>query len=457
MTVVSRALAVVSALACIAVSLVPGVPAARGAGEAIAVISPSNTAGIPPAQLSQIGQAIYDGIAASGQYDVRGGGPLKVDNSAYGDALTNGLTAGSKAGAAQIVLTDVLSVANGKVLYRMTTYRISPVAFGRSEVFQQAFPPGDAHAFSAQFATNLAALEAGRTYTGTIYAIGTSGLTSDTGSANGFHLGQRFNVVRSGKKVAEAQITQITDVNAIVTIQNPTQGYQPQVGDLLISQEPGPAIPPAEANHSNAALTVIGLLVGVGAALLALGHQGQAAAVSCPGPTPTGPGCGASPTPSGGSFLVAFTGASSPNSQTPTLTFTFSQPVNTTGITFNSTTFAFVTDMFAPSNNVPIQALVGSTPTFDPTGTILTVNVVSPLQIGDAYVFNFTSSIVSTTAIPLTPGQFRYPSSGTIASAARHPLPAAHTVNSANGNGHGNGGTGTGNNGNGGAIPKPNH
>ncbi|MBV8171459.1 MAG: hypothetical protein JO219_05975 [Candidatus Eremiobacteraeota bacterium] len=456
---ISRALAILSALACIAVSLVPSVPAARGAGEAIAVIAPSNTAGASPQTIAQIGQSIYDGISASGQFDVKGGGPIHVDAASTGDTLTSALAAGSRAQAAQILLTDVLKIADGKVLYRMTTYRISPVAFGRSQVFQQAYPVKDARAFAAQFATDLAALEAPRTYTGTIYAVGPDGVTSDTGSANGFHLGQRFNVVRSGKKVAEAQITQITDANAIVSISNPTPNYQAAVGDLLISQEPGPAIPPAASNSNNGALTLIGLLVGVGAALLALGHHGEAAAVNCPGPTPSGPGCGTpSPSPSGGSFLVSLTGVSSPNSQTPTLTFTFSQPVNTAGITFNTTQFAFVTDQFNPANQVSLQALIGSTPTFDPTGTILTVTVVAPLQIGDAYLFNFTSSITSTTAVPLTPNQFRYPSSGTIVSAAKHAQSAPLPANNSHGNGNGGAGTGAGNNGNhGAATPRPGH
>ncbi|MBV8222614.1 MAG: hypothetical protein JO293_04590, partial [Candidatus Eremiobacteraeota bacterium] len=84
----SRALAMLCALACISVSLVPGAPAARGAGPlAIAVMSPTDTAGAPPQIVHQVGQAIYDGLVASGQYNVRGGGPLPSDISPAGDSL----------------------------------------------------------------------------------------------------------------------------------------------------------------------------------------------------------------------------------------------------------------------------------------------------------------------------------------------------------------------------------
>ena len=157
----TRALAALLTIVCISVSLVPSAPAARGAGTtAIAVIAPTNTAGAPPQVLQQVGQAIYDGLVASGQYDMRGGGPLNVGSTAIGESLGEAAAAASKVNASQVLLTDVLSVGGGKILYRMTTYRVDPLAFGRSQVFQTAFPAADPRAFGAQFATSLAALEA---------------------------------------------------------------------------------------------------------------------------------------------------------------------------------------------------------------------------------------------------------------------------------------------------------
>ena len=274
---------------------------------------------------------MYDGVVASGRYDVKGGGPLKIQLASDGDALAAALSAGSKAEADQVLITDVLKVTNGKILYRMTIYRIDPVTFGRSQVFQQPFPPTDAHVFSSQFGSDLAALEAPRTNTGTIYAVEASGVYTDTGAANGFHLGQRFNVVRLGKKVAEAQISGITDVNATIEILNPTPSYRPEVGDLLISQEPGPAIPVNNTmtkSGGNGALDVIALLVGAGAALLAIGHHGNPATLDCPPPTPSGSSC-VSPSPTGtgaGSFTVIESSVvGSLNQRIPTFTLHLQQ------------------------------------------------------------------------------------------------------------------------------------
>lgn len=455
LTTMSRALALLAALACAAVAIVPGVPAARGAGAvSIAVVGPENSGGVTPAILAQVGQAIYDGIVSSGRYDVRGGGPLKIQVGLDGDSLGAALAAASRAGADQVVVSDVLKLANGKIVYRMSIYKVSPVTFGRSQVFQQAFPPSDQRVFASQFGHDLASLEAPRTNTGTIYAVSASGILSDTGAANGFHLGQRFNVVRTGKKVAEAQISQITDVNATLQILNPSPSYQPQVGDLLISQEPGPAIPVSTDLHSggNGALDVIALIVGAGAAILALGHHGNPATQVCPPPTPSGAGC-VSPSPTGtgaGSFTVILSSVSAPNPRQPTFTFTFSKPVQGSAtFNFSDTTKIYVLDQVPPAPAGPPGPLTGfagatATAAFDGAGTTLTVTVTGALTPGHAYFINFTSAVTATDSTMLTPASFRYPSSGTVTLFATHPMPAVRAPNPSAPNG---GSSGAGNNG----------
>jgi hypothetical protein len=468
-TTLSRVLAVFTALACIAVAVMPMAGPARGAGSvSLVVVTPENSGHVSEAVLSQVGQAMYDGVVGTGRYDVRGGGPVKVQPSNDGDVLTAALSAGSHAGAQQVLVSDIIQLGDGKVVYRMSIYHVNPVVFGRSQVFQQHFPPTDPRVFASQFGTDLAALEAPRTPTGTIYQV-TGGILADTGSSTGFHLGQRFNVVRDGKKVAEAQIAQISDAYATMQILNPSPSYQPQIGDLLISQEPGPAIPPATGGGGggNSALTVIGLLVGVGAALLAIGHQGTPATVLCPGPTPSGPTC-VTPTPSGGvgGFTVtesSLTGAP----LTPTFQFTFSKPVlNAASFNFSDVTLLNVQAQPPPPSTLqpqmPLNTLGGAIGTFDATGTVMTVVVSGSLTAGFAYFINFTNLIIATDGTPLTFASIRYPSSGTLSRVVR-PLNAGNgglNVTAPGGAGS-NGGAGSsggaGTNGNGGSKggPKP--
>jgi hypothetical protein len=460
LTMMSRALAVLAALACTAVAIIPGVPAARGAGAvAIAVITPENTGGVTPAVLSQVGQAIYDGVVASGRYDVKGGGPLKIQLASDGDALAAGLSAGSRAEADQVLISDVLKIANGKILYRMTIYKINPVTFGRSQVFQQPFPPTDPHVFSSQFGSDLATLEAPRTNTGIIYAVEASGVLADTSAANGFHLGQRFNVVRSGKKVAEAQISGITDVNATIEILNPTPSYRPEVGDLLISQEPGPAIPVNNTmvkSGGNGALDIIALLVGAGAALLAIGHQGNPAPLNCPPPTPSGSSC-VSPSPTGtgvGTFTVVQTSVGGSLDQ-PTFTFTFSKPVQgAAGFNFTNTNQAYVLDQIPPNPAGPPGPIsgfggAGATASFDSTGMVMSINVSGVLPVGHVYFINFAASILATDSTALTPASFRYPGAGTTSSLI-HPMPGVKANTPVSNPNGGNGGGNNGNSGSGG-------
>ena len=455
-TTLSRALAIFTTAVCIAVAVMPMPQTARGANAvSLIVVEPENSAHAAPAVVSQVGQAVYDGVVATGRYDVKGGGPVRIPISPTGDELPAALAAGSHAGVEQVVLSDILSVGDGKIIYRMSIYRVDPVMFGRSQVFQQHFPAPDPRVFSSQFGTDLAALEAPRTGTGTIYQV-TGGVLADTGSAEGFHLGQRFNVVRDGKKVAEAQIAQISDAYATMEILNPSPNYQVKVGDLLISQEPGPAIPvTGSKGGGNTALGVIALLAGVGAALLAIGHQGQPAALQCPGPTPSGPGC-VSPSPTGaGSFTVALTNLNNSNPLKPTFQFTFNKPV------LNAATFNFgnVTTLYVNAQPPPpallgppsvLNTLGGALGSFDATGTVMTVSVTGSLTAGFAYFINFTNVITATDGTALTFTSIRYPSSGTL-STVLHPL-TAHKGPGANTSGAS---AGSGSNGSNGGAPKP--
>lgn len=451
----SRALAVLTALACIAVIAVPAVRPARGEGAVkLAIVAPENSGNVSQAILAQIGQAMYDGVAATGRYEVRGNGTLKVTPAiGTGDVLSAALAAAENAGADQVLVSDVVQVASGKVLYRMSIYKVNPVTFGRSQVFQQPFPPSNPRVFSSQFGSDLAALEAPRTNTGTIYSV-TQGIITDTGSAEGFHLGQRFNVVRGGKKVAEAQIVTITEINASVEILNPSAGYKADVGDLLISQEPGPAIPVSNSGGgSNTALGFIGVLAGVAAAVLAIGHHGSGATLLCPPPTPTGPGCATSMPTTGATFVVTETNQTGAPLM-PVFTFTFSQPVlNASTFDFADTTNVYVQDQIngsPPGAPMPIAGLGGANASFDASGTVLTVTVTGSLSSNNAYYIVFTNNIHSTTGSTLVFTTIRYPLSGFLSHATR-PLTGGAPPNPVS---PGNGANG-GNNGNGGKGPQP--
>ena len=425
-TTLSRALAVFTALACIAVAVMPMPRMARGAGSvSLIVVAPENSGHVSATVLSQVAQAMYDGVVGTGRYDVRGGGPVKVQPSNDGDVLSAALSAGSRAGAQQVVTSDIIQTGDGKIVYRMSIYHVDPIVFGRSQVFQQHFPASDPHVFASQFGTDLAALEAPRTPTGTIYQV-TGGIFADTGSSTGFHLGQRFNVVRGGKKVAEAQIAQISDAYATMEILNPSPNYQPQIGDLLISQEPGPAIPPATGGGGggNSALSIIALIAGVGAALLAIGHNGTAATVLCPGPTPSGPSC-VTPTPtgSGSGFTVVLSALNNSNPLKPTFTFQFSKPVANAATLSGDVARLDVQAQPPPPSTLqppmPLNTLGGASGTFDATNTVFTVVVNGSLTAGYAYFINFTNLITATDLSTLTFTAIRYPSSGTLASFTR--------------------------------------
>jgi hypothetical protein len=271
----------------------PGAGPARGDGmTSVAVNTFENEAGVPPKVASDLSTAAYKAVASSGKFTAKGGAPLGMETTLTSDPFMDALRAAAKIGADELLLGSVVQVGGGQVYYRLSLYRVAPVAFIGSQIFSQTYPPGDAQALAAAMSNNLATLTAPRQALGTIYSV-TDGPVADVGTEDGFSLGDRFNVLRGGQKVAEATITSIRDDEATLTISNPTPGYSPMMGDRLVGLRALPAILPAPPNKSS--FTALGFLAAVGGALLAIGHHGQ------PG-VPTG-GTG-TPFPTGSPFVV---------------------------------------------------------------------------------------------------------------------------------------------------------
>ncbi|MBV8459913.1 MAG: hypothetical protein JO009_03390, partial [Candidatus Eremiobacteraeota bacterium] len=157
-----------------------------------------------------------------------------------------------------------------------------------------------------------------------------------------------------------------------------------------------PAIPPAAHTNANT-FSIWALAAATGAALLALGNNhGQGATIG-PAPSPTSTGVGG--------FLVTPTGQSgSPPNES--FTFNFSQPVNTSGITFATPVFVSFTKTNGGTvtvpPNTPVTTLGGPYPTFSSGNQTLTINATTLLP-NDKLTFTFNSTIVSTLGTALTP------------------------------------------------------
>ena len=363
-------------------------PPARGDGTtSIAVNSFENEAGAPPNVVSDLTNAAYRAVSSSGRFTPKGAGPLPAQQSLTSDAFVAALDAAAKAGAEDVLLGSVIQAGGGQVYYRLSLYRVAPTAFIASQVFSQAYPAADANSLSAGIASNLATLAAPRQAVGTIWST-EGGPKSDTGSSDGFQLGDRFNVMRGGQKMAEATIASIQEDEASLTISNAVGGYTPMVGDALIGLRPlAPALP-APPEHST--FSALGFLAAVGGALLAIGHHGQPGSpcVSC-----------VAPSPSAGTFsILDFIQNGHP--PTGSLEFDFSAVVNTTsqtGIQGDTNYASFV--MQPPGSNAttapaPLSQLGTVTFTLDPTGTmsILTVTEQNGL-VGGQFEVNFSSLI----------------------------------------------------------------
>lgn len=289
-----RVIAAAIVMAVMGIVAAPGVGPARGdAPTSIAVNEFQNEAGAPSGVAPALSDALYKAVTSSGTFRAAGRGPLPLQTNLTADAFVDALDAAAKAGADEVLLGSVVQMSGGQVYYRLTLYRVAPVAFIASQVFSQPYPPGDAQALPAAFAGNLNTLAAPRQSVGTIYSV-ESGVHADLGSSEGFQLGDRFNVMRGGAKVAEASITQLADDDATLSISNATSGYSPAVGDTLVGLRPLPPALPAPPSASS--FNPLAFVVGVGAVLLAIGHHGQ--------PGVQGSGISGSPAPSSSPFTI---------------------------------------------------------------------------------------------------------------------------------------------------------
>lgn len=382
-------------------------PAFGSSGPSIAVIEFTNDAGAPQSTVDQLSQAMYQAVASSGDFAAAGGGPLHITPGVSGDPMTAALNAGAKARAEEIILGDILKSDATGIVYRLTVYRVDPVAYIRSQVFTMSAGSGAAQV--SALGSNLQTLHAARTAVGTIFSV-TNGVYADVGESGGFQVGERFNVMRGGNKMAEARIDRIDLTQAKLDITNPAPGYSPVVGDRLIGVESQPAVAPAPRANPNT-FSAIGFITAAALTLLAIGHHGQPAN---PLPQP-------SPSPSGSPNAFTITSSTVISGAPPnpvSFQFTFSQPVDTAVINFSTTNEVFYTTTNPVTPMSPVTNLGGALPSFDPTGTVLTINA-NVLQPGEGIVFNFTSSILSQVGDSLQPASptFQF-------AEARHPLSA---------------------------------
>jgi hypothetical protein len=396
--VLQRLAASIIGLAIVAAVAAPASSPARGDGTtAIAVQSFSNEAGASGAVASDLSAAAYRAISSTSGFSARGGGPLAYPNTLTDDPFMGALSAAAKVGADELLLGSVIQSSGGQVYYRLSLYRVAPMAFISSEVFSQPYP-GGAGSLASGISGNLSALAAGHRGIGTIYST-TDGAMADLGSEEGYSVGDAFTVTRNGQRMGDATISAITDDEARLTFSNTVSGYQPAVGDTLTSNRTLPPLPPSKPSHST--FNIFAIVAAAGGALLAIGHHGQPAAfcASCVAPSPT-------------SATFAITGFT-PNGQPPTgnITFDFSEAVSSssqTSIAGDPNFASFVLQRGGAGPTTPPAPLsqLGSV-TFDPTGTVMTLGEGGPVGFGpsDKAQIMFTNLITSITGATLIPSE----------------------------------------------------
>jgi hypothetical protein len=374
----------------------PEATPARGEGTTnIAVATFQNEAGAPPNVISDLSNAAYKAIAGSGKYVAKGGGPLPGVKNLTSDPFVDAIDSAAKAGADEVLSGSVIQMAGGQVYYRLSLYRVAPLTFIGSQIFSQPYPPADAQAMAAAFGSNVATLSAPRQAIGTVYST-TQGVMSDTGTESGFSLGDRFNVMRNGRKVAEATISSIRADDATVTISNASSGYSPAVGDELVGLRALPPAVPVPPGRST--FNALGFFAAVGGVLLAIGHHGQ----------PGNP-CAhcVAPSPSGAVFQV-LSFAINGHPPSGNIQFTFSQAVNSASQTAIAAQTSYANFVLQPIGS---QATTAPAPlsqlgavTFDPTGTLLTVGEqMSGLVTGEGCQITFSGLVTSTSGASLLP------------------------------------------------------
>jgi hypothetical protein len=419
-TQLRRFVAAAIGLVVIGVVAAPGAGPARGDGmTSVAVNTFQNEAGVPPKVISDLSNAAYRAVSSSGKFVPRGGAPLGYETTLTSDPFMEALQAAAKTGADDLLLGSVVQIGGGQVYYRLSLYRVAPVTYIGSQIFSQTYPAADANALAASLSNNLATLAAPRQALGTIYSV-TAGPVADVGTEDGFSLGDRFNVMRNGQKVAEAAITSIRDDEASLTISNPSAGYKPMMGDRLVGLRALPPVLPAPPNKSS--FTAIGFLAAVGGALLAIGHHGQ----------PSAPGGGSgTPPPSTSPFSVQPQPVQVALPQA-TFPFVFTNTLSSTSITNIPAFITYVqvnTQLPSQQATSPPQtlaafcnctpqftAIVGATGNPETLMSVTATNLVSQ----EIIFFNFFPTITDITGNTLTQPAFFQ--AGPL-SIARHPFP----------------------------------
>lgn len=408
---------VVPAALCLLVAgIASGAPAAQSASVRVAVFGFTNAAHAPSSLPAALSQALYRGAGSGGTRLLVGDGPIALPLGAGGDRLAAALAACTKAGAGKFLIGDLIEFDGSTAVYRLSSYGVQPLRVLGSQVFSQTVALHAGAPAALDLAADVAALDARRPATGTIYSVD-DGIHADVGSAEGFRLGERFNVVRNGMNVAQVQIASIDSGEAVLVVTSAFPGFKPAVGDRVVSIDRASLStpPPADTGHFNPLATALA----IGAALIAIGHHGQPAVSAGASPTPV---------PSQSPFTVSVGTAAGTAPSPVTLSFVFSQPVSATSQFAIAGTIADASVQIGALSLGNPEPLAGPHPeaanstwqvTFDSTGQVLSI-VATGLSPGQRLQFTFTSGITDAAGQTLSPpAPFVYS-----AFAARHQLGA---------------------------------
>jgi hypothetical protein len=373
----------------------PPPSAANAAAPTVAVFAFENPAGAPAPVIASLNDSLYRAASGSDRYQVVGGRALPLATAPHADALSAALTSAGKLGTKQMLVGSVLRYADGKAVYRLSSYGVSPLQPLGSRVFAQVLTGSDTESMAAAFARDIAALHGSRSASGTIYSVD-GAVTADVGTVEGFHLGQRFHVLRNGQRVAEAQTSEIEDISGKLTITSAAAGYRPAVGDRLESDE---ALAPASSQIKGESNTFnpLMLLLAVGAVIIALGHNGKPAAPS---------GARPSASPSAAPFAITQPTVTGTALQQPiTFVFPFTAPIDlTAGNPATNTALAYYTIPRLGPQQFPLSQL--GTPTFTNNNATLSITSSGVVQPGDKVTFTFLSTIRDVNGRPLQPASF---------------------------------------------------
>jgi hypothetical protein len=376
----------------------------------VAVIQFQNDANAPAAVVNALSDALYRAVATSVNFTARGGGPIAVKPGIDRDPGSAQFQAAAKTGAEHMLIGDVVAYGGGSVTFRLEAWRVTPMGLVRTRTFTQSYPPANGEALVAALGADVAALEAPRAGTATIFAIKGNEIDADVGSADGFHVDQRFNVVRNGQKVADATIVTIYNEYGVIGISNPAARYKPAVGDRLVSQESRPALLPA--TTSGGGFNPLYFIVAAAAVLLGIAHNSNVGPFPSPSPVPSG---------SGAPFTVSGVQTGGSGTALPIWTFTFSQSVSSTSqaaMTGDTTSASWTITRSGITSSPATLGSLGPV-SFSNSFTLVVQDNNVAVNVGDTVTFFFTANVTSSTGSHLTPNAIAIMR---ISSAARQPL-----------------------------------